>query len=194
MLEIWEAAGHNGEKRELIPSQPRCLSVLQKSSGCLSKPSMGIWLQVPSCTRQRGSVQCSPVTAACAAAFADLESSRVWPSGHAAKFSSLRTRWCHFCSHWVLFSSVRELTSLSKHAELSPAAWLFQAALMEQWVSTGAQFSSLQRSQGNWSRGLQQEAEIGKGCAADLCYSQLTFVSKGRIEIDGYLAVQMVKI
>lgn len=94
--------------------------------------------------------------------------------------SSLRTRWCHFCSHWVLFSSVRELMSLSNCCELSSVAWLFQAAMMGQWISTRAQFSSLQRAQGNWSRGLQhQEAEIGRGCAADLCYSNRLLIQKG---------------
>lgn len=116
--------------------------VLSKSSvravGCRS------W----SGTRRRDLLEHSPFTTACATALSDSESSRVWPSGHAAKVSSLWNRWCHFYSHWVVFSSLRGLTSQLNYTKVGPAVWLFQATLMGEWVLKKASFSKMQSAQG----------------------------------------------
>lgn len=191
MLEIWETTGHDGEKREekreLIPPKAWHLSSLQKSSCCLSKSS----IRAVGCRSWSGArrdlLEHSPFTATCATALPDSESSRVRPSGRAAKVSSLWNRWCHFYSHWVVFSSLRGLTSQLNYCKVGPAVWLFQATLMGEWVFKKASSSKMQSAQGHlsdylvsrllppnwemWAGVMQQgETEMTKACAAHLDY------------------------
>lgn len=180
MLEIWVAAGHNGEKRELIPSKTWRLSSLQKTSGCLNKSSIrAVGCRSWSCTRWRDSPECSPVTAPCATAFSDSESNRVWPSGQAAKVSSLWTRRCHFYSHWVLFSSLTGLTSqpttptwvlLSGFPKL--CWWVFRGIILLTAECTGTLSSFLvaRLLSTGWG-GARRACETIKACEAHLCYS-----------------------
>lgn len=183
MLEISETTGHDGEKRgEKIPPKAWHLSSLQRTSCCLSKSSIrAAGCRSWSRAQWRDLLEHSPFTATCATALSDTESSRVRPSGHAAKVSVLWNRWCHFYSHWVVFSSLRGLTSQLNYTKVGPAVWLFQATLMGEGVFKQSSFSKMQSAQGHLSDYLmsRQTGEMWARCHAAGRDQNDTSLSKG---------------
>ena len=208
MLKIWETAGHNGEKRELIPSKTWHLSSLQKPSCRLSKSSIrAVGCRCWSCARRRDLLEHSLFTATCATTPSDSGSNGVWPSGHAAKVSSRWTGWCHFYSRWVVFSSLEGLTSQLNYTELSgfsklcwwesefskecnsPNCRVLRGVWVTSWcpgfcLQTGEMRARYQVARRDWNN-----KNLCKGMCSSSGLQRLTFLSSGSIEVDDRLTI-----